>query len=115
MTPLAKGRIVLWQGGSLWALRVTEPPGAPKSTDFHAHHAIQVTLALDGRYGLHLPDRSIGGPAFVDFLKKDTNGVVTLILVRETLESDGAGLVHGFASRHHPSAEPPTLKLVVRP
>ena len=66
MTPLAKGRIVLWQGGSLWALRVTEPPGAPKSTDFHAHHAIQVTLALDGRYELHLPDRSIGGPALVE-------------------------------------------------
>lgn len=65
MTPLAKGRIVLWQGGSLWALRVTAPPGGPKSTDFHAHHAIQVTLALDGRYELHLPDRSIGGPALV--------------------------------------------------
>lgn len=65
--------------------------------------------------GVRSGTRSIGGPALVDFLKQDTNGVVTFILVRETLESGGAGLVHGFASRHHPSAEPPTLKLVVRP
>jgi hypothetical protein len=34
------GRIVLWRGGSLWIGRVGEPTGD------HAHHAVQITLAL---------------------------------------------------------------------
>ncbi|MYN08622.1 helix-turn-helix transcriptional regulator [Pseudoduganella aquatica] len=34
------GRILLWRGGSVWVGR------AERSTDFHAHHAIQITLAL---------------------------------------------------------------------
>jgi len=34
------GRIVLWRGGSLWIGRVGEPTGS------HAHHAVQITLAL---------------------------------------------------------------------
>lgn len=65
--------------------------------------------------GIRHGTRSIGGPKLVEFLNADTNGIVTFILVRETVESGGAGLVHGFASRHHPSADPPTLKLSVFP
>ena len=65
MTPLASGRIVLWQGGSLWVFHVPAPAGAQQSTDFHAHHAIQVTLALEGEFRLHALDRSVPGPAVV--------------------------------------------------
>ncbi|MCY1210812.1 YSIRK-targeted surface antigen transcriptional regulator [compost metagenome] len=36
------GRIVLWRGGSIWIGHAEEEAG------FHAHHAIQVTLALSG-------------------------------------------------------------------
>jgi AraC-like DNA-binding protein len=39
---VAAGHIVLWAGGSLWIGHVEEAVGA------HAHHALQVTLALDG-------------------------------------------------------------------
>jgi AraC-like DNA-binding protein len=39
---VAAGHIVLWEGGSLWTGSVEEAVGA------HAHHAIQITLALDG-------------------------------------------------------------------
>jgi AraC-like DNA-binding protein len=42
MKPAAIGRILLWRGGSLWIGRGGEP------ADFHAHHAIQVTLAFPG-------------------------------------------------------------------
>jgi AraC-like DNA-binding protein len=44
----AHGRILVWEGASLWILRA--PPGEryPK-TDFHSHHAVQLTLALSGR------------------------------------------------------------------
>jgi len=34
------GRILFWRGGSVWIGRAEE------STDFHSHHAIQITLAL---------------------------------------------------------------------
>jgi AraC family transcriptional regulator len=35
-----KGRIVMWRGGSLWIGYANEP------TDFHSHHAVQITLSL---------------------------------------------------------------------
>lgn len=43
----AHGRILFWEGASLWIL--SAPPGEryPK-TDFHSHHVLQVTLALTG-------------------------------------------------------------------
>lgn len=34
------GRIVIWRGGSLWIGHAHEP------TDFHSHHAVQITLSL---------------------------------------------------------------------
>ncbi|OGV70704.1 MAG: hypothetical protein A2283_16605 [Lentisphaerae bacterium RIFOXYA12_FULL_48_11] len=45
------------------------------------------------------------------FLNSDTNGSVTLIIVRETRENPSGDLVHAFASRRHPGAQPPTLQL----
>jgi hypothetical protein len=57
--------------------------------------------------------RSVGGPALVEFLKRDTNKLVTFILVRETPGTGGGDLVHGVASRRHPSLPPPTLRLTV--
>jgi len=65
MPHVANGRIVLWQGGSLWIMHVPGSPDARKRTDFHAHHAVQVTLALEGAFDLHLEDGSIPGPAAV--------------------------------------------------
>ena len=40
--PFGTGRIVFWRGGSIWIGHAEE------ETDFHAHHAIQITLALSG-------------------------------------------------------------------
>jgi AraC family transcriptional regulator len=49
--PAATGRILIWRGGSLWIGRGGEP------ADFHAHHAIQVSLPFPGsRLKLRLPD-----------------------------------------------------------
>ncbi|MCC6622303.1 MAG: helix-turn-helix transcriptional regulator [Deltaproteobacteria bacterium] len=60
MSTKAHGRILFWEGASLWIL--SAPPGAryPK-TDPHAHHAIQVTVALTGRVDFDLDDGPIGG------------------------------------------------------
>jgi AraC-like DNA-binding protein len=44
----ARGRILFWEGASLWIL--SAPPGQkyPKA-DPHSHHVVQVTIALTGR------------------------------------------------------------------
>lgn len=66
MTVLAQGRILLWQGGSLWVFDVpVAAAGHQPRTDFHSHHAIQITLALDGQFDLYVGDRRYSGPAVV--------------------------------------------------
>ncbi|WP_367154476.1 helix-turn-helix transcriptional regulator [Methylomonas sp. HYX-M1] len=51
MKTTGTGRIVLWRGGSLWIGRAGEP------TDFHSHHAIQITLPLsDGGVRFRRPN-----------------------------------------------------------
>jgi len=42
MKPTGTGRIVLWGGGIVWIGRAGE------ATEFHAHHAVQITLAFPG-------------------------------------------------------------------
>lgn len=42
MKPTGTGRILLWSGGSLWIGHSGEP------TDFHSHHAVQISLSLAG-------------------------------------------------------------------
>ncbi|MCM8526388.1 MAG: DNRLRE domain-containing protein [Lentisphaeraceae bacterium] len=48
-----------------------------------------------------------------NFIQSDTNGLVTLILVRESGEFHQSGLVHAFASKEHPIDSPPTLEFEV--
>ncbi len=64
MELLAHARIVMWEGGALWVMNAT--PTATRDTrrtDPHAHHAIQVTLALGGQFRLDTPDTHVGGDA----------------------------------------------------
>lgn len=56
-----------------------------------------------GRFGIR-------GDSLKNFLKND-EGFATLIVVRKTLETDGGGLVHAFASHRHPILPPPTLAI----
>lgn len=62
MATKAHGRIVVWEGGSLWIL--SAPPGEryPK-TDVHSHHVLQLTLALSGRVDFDHGAERIGGEA----------------------------------------------------
>jgi ferric-dicitrate binding protein FerR (iron transport regulator) len=59
--------------------------------------------------------RSIEGEALVGFLNGDSDGLATLIVVRETQGSGRSDLVHGFANKNHPELPPPTLRLAVTP
>ena len=58
----AHGRILFWEGASLWIL--SAPPGTQyPRTDPHAHHVIQVTLALTGRIDFDGVAERVGGAA----------------------------------------------------
>ena len=64
-----------------------------------------------------IPRGGSGGPitirsdALAEFVREDTNGMITFVIVRETGETNTSGLAHAFASREHPTARPPTLRL----
>lgn len=49
--------------------------------------------------------------AFMDFIRTQADEMVSLMIVRETGESDQQGLVHAFASKEHPTSVAPTLWL----
>lgn len=49
-----------------------------------------------------------------EFLNRDANRNTTLIVVRKTIEHEGGGLVHAFASARHPSLPAPQLALKLR-
>lgn len=51
----------------------------------------------------------VRGEALTAFLNADTNQSVTLIVVRDTVESQPGGLVHGFISSGGTAGAPPTL------
>ena len=54
---------------------------------------------------------SIKGEALASVLRQDSNGIVTLILCRETDETARNGLAHAFSSKENTHNSPPTLRL----
>jgi len=61
-----RGRILIWEGASLWIMEALPEKGASShSTDFHSHHAVQVTLSLGGRFKLRTADHGIAADAAV--------------------------------------------------
>jgi AraC family transcriptional regulator len=63
MTTRAHGRIVFWEGASLWVLGTRPGEGRYPKTDFHSHHAVQVTLALRGGFTLETREERVAGGA----------------------------------------------------
>lgn len=62
MAVKAHGRIVFWEGASLWVLGTSDGMRYPR-TAVHSHHALQVTLALRGTFLLVDRDRQVSGVA----------------------------------------------------
>ncbi len=54
-----RGKIVVWEGASLWVLAAARDDAG---TDLHAHHAVQITISLDGGFVIGTPHRSMNGP-----------------------------------------------------
>jgi AraC-like DNA-binding protein len=62
MRVVARGRIVLWEGGGLWAFDVPTSGDSRPTTRLHAHHAIQITLSAGGRFAIRTEDGRTDGP-----------------------------------------------------
>lgn len=66
---------------------------------------------------LHIPQGttrgafSIKGDKLAEFLRSDTNGLVTFIIARDTNEFARNGLAHAFASKENTRNTPPLLKI----
>lgn len=64
MKPLARVRIVMWEGASLWIVDAAQArQGETGRADFHSHHAIQISLALGGWFRLDTQDTHVSGDA----------------------------------------------------
>lgn len=61
MQALAQGRIVGWEGASLWVLGPHPGPGPTRRTGAHAHHAVQLTIGLRSPFHLDSADLSYVG------------------------------------------------------
>jgi AraC family transcriptional regulator len=62
MGVIGRGRIVVWEGASLWVFAGTSEHA---ETNAHAHHALQITFALEGGFELHAGDEVATGPCAV--------------------------------------------------
>ncbi len=61
--------------------------------------------------GVQRGTRGISGSALADFIRSDTNGIVTLIIFRETGETAKSGLVHAFTTKENATNPPPLLRV----
>ena len=77
-------------------------PGKPDTVHLGSFHIPQGVQK--GRF-------QIKTEALTEFLRDHTNSEISFKVVRDTVESENGGLVHGFASRRHPVLPPPTLAI----
>jgi AraC family transcriptional regulator len=56
---VGRGRIVVWEGASLWMLASEHDESKVQP---HAHHAIQITFALEGAFELCVDGECLAGP-----------------------------------------------------
>lgn len=61
MPTKAYGRIVSWEGASLWVFGTRPGEGRYPKTTPHSHHAVQVTLALRGSFTLETRGAQVSG------------------------------------------------------
>lgn len=62
MAVVARGKILIWEAIGLWVLR---GESSSSRIDHHSHHAIQVTVALEGEFELKTACASVRGPAAI--------------------------------------------------
>lgn len=99
MGAIAHGRIIVWEGASLWVFDVPAVRSVRK-TDVHAHHALQVTMALDGAFRLEAGEQSAEQPIAVVAADQshafEAEGLIALLFV-EPESAQGRAIARGVA------------------
>lgn len=94
----------------------TAPAHDPGQATHHLPQADKVKLL--GHFqipqGMNRGTRTIRGQALTEFLNADTNGLITLIVCRETDETARGGLVHAFATKESGNNTPPMLRVKMK-
>lgn len=100
-----------------WNSKTLNWENAPANvTDSGTELAPSATVYLgkfDVPRGIQSGNYGIRGERLVDFLNRDLNRQVTLVIVRTTQENRGGGLVHAIASKRHPTLPAPSLAVKV--
>ena len=109
MRHVGRGRIVLWEGASLCAFDVPPDVTTRRSTDFHAHHAIQLTFSMGGSFGFHIAGEVVPGPAVLiapdvphAYEPQGRNAIVFV----EPESSMGAAILRDLAGRNFTRPDP---------
>lgn len=112
MKPLGRGRIVMWEGASLWAFDVPRAPTVRHSTGAHAHHALQLTFSVSGAFTFRIGPETIHGPAVL--IAPDVPHVYlaegrNVILFVEPESRLGGALLRDLAGRQYMKPDPESL------
>jgi len=111
MEPLARVRIVMWEGASLWIVDAAQAKrGETGRADFHSHHAIQISLALGGWFRLDTQGEHVGGEAAAIAADTqhviDAEGLTGIIFVEPESEAGRAIARRLFGERELVAVEP---------
>lgn len=97
----------LWEESTL---KVGNAPATRKFTTLEKDKVREIGRFVVGQ-GVQSGPFGIQGGPLAAFLRQRAGARVTLIIARDTLETQVTGLVHGFASRRHPTLPAPTLAI----
>ena len=98
-----------------WDEQSLDEENAPANNGSHrpdlANSEVQKLGSFLIEQGVQRGQFGIQGESLANFLREHGGKPVTLIVVRDTRETETNGLVHGFASRRHPTLPAPTLAI----
>ncbi|WP_395740341.1 FecR domain-containing protein [Prosthecobacter sp.] len=102
------------EGGLSWQ---HAPAHDPAQADRHLPAVGKVKLLgkFEIAQGINRGTRKLRGKDLADFLKADTNQIATLVICRETSETQDSGLVHAFATKENGTRSAPMLRVKLRP
>lgn len=92
------------------------PAHDPEQAERHLPAAGKVKLLgkFEIAQGINRGTRKLRGKDLADFLRADTNQIATLIICRETCETQDSGLVHAFATKENGTRSAPMLRVKLK-
>ncbi len=91
---------LIWENAPAMTDEGVVPAETRKIGEFEIHRGASASAQI-----------RVTGAELLRFLREDANGLVTIVIVRNTGEFETQGLVHAFATKEHPDAKAPTLRL----